>query len=929
MGLTWQKVLLILTAILVVGGTVTYTDLLGGLFQLKGVNYNYSGDILCEETCESFINVTTSYWRICFAGYDETKYENETLFKKMSRSRTLHVNLDNIDNVVSTEPRIEVDWMVPARGFGNWRLIKDGDCWERRGKVNKIKIVGHKEKSQTVKWGFNVDGYVEIDPVWIGIDKQKEEPKTQTIQARFTKTNVNCKIDPLYPIDCFNETCFRTLIPNETKLSKIAVSPKDLSLLSKKELPLSIRNIKTNVTYTKENIICHNKIVGIYKWGFNSSQVEVADLSVGVFNNTNSNTTAINVTLGLNGTYTSEVFALNDSYNSVNITADTLSWSGYEVEGAILTSANTSFNRINTSNTTNYLIYTHSQYSTYILDYALDDNPSTFSWIQKGGSTGQYWVLLGFSDKPRAVSRIEISHADVTNLTFELRGGDNCTIPTKDTYTTLYPNLLINNDSHPTQNTFYNSTIPNDKVQLYNCYAIFPTYSAGNWLKFNEIRLYEPDWIESDFKTFSNGVDTNNYSISPDSNFVQTKFKMYANSTDTSILYDFNLTFWNFTGAADIEVCDQEISSCSELSLDDSTYCLTQDIVDSSTSNCIDITGVNIVLDCQGYEVNGDDNADLGLYIDDGTEKIGNITIKNCTFTNWRSECVWIDQISNVWIYNSTIANCTNNSGNGIQYARGGNYLVDNVIFDRNQDGIRLWKAYNITIKNSNFTNQQQYGLMMDTANGNVTLYGNIFRNNSLASLDMDAVTGFIAYNNLFNDTNYINGATGTQAYFNITNQSGTRIFSSGNGIGGNYYTNATGDGFSDTCTDSDSDGYCDNNYNVSSQVSGSLACGDYVDCYVYSNKFGVVVSADVCSTNHLVNCSFPNNFVTNKTINMSCLCNTTSNSWCQFLNFTDANSNNYWNITENVNLSVMDWSVPETARIIMHDKVFLNISGY
>ena len=43
MGKRWQEVSLILGTIILVGGVITYTDLLGALFQLKGMDYTYSG----------------------------------------------------------------------------------------------------------------------------------------------------------------------------------------------------------------------------------------------------------------------------------------------------------------------------------------------------------------------------------------------------------------------------------------------------------------------------------------------------------------------------------------------------------------------------------------------------------------------------------------------------------------------------------------------------------------------------------------------------------------------------------------------------------------------------------------------------------------------------------------------------------------------
>lgn len=162
----WQQVAIILLVILATTGVVTYTDLFGSLFNLTGVEYTHSGDINCDSTCESYINVTTSYWRVCFAHYDDTKYEDEVLFKKVSRSRTLHVNLDKVDNIISTAPNVPVDWLVPTYG-NNWRDIKSGDCWER-GKTNEIKLVGYKDVREDVKWSFQTGEYIDIDPYWYG-----------------------------------------------------------------------------------------------------------------------------------------------------------------------------------------------------------------------------------------------------------------------------------------------------------------------------------------------------------------------------------------------------------------------------------------------------------------------------------------------------------------------------------------------------------------------------------------------------------------------------------------------------------------------------------------------------------------------------------------------------------------------------------------
>ena len=56
-------------------GTISLIGLFSVLFMLTGIDYTFSGDIQCDETCESYINLTTSYWRVCFANYSNTKYK--------------------------------------------------------------------------------------------------------------------------------------------------------------------------------------------------------------------------------------------------------------------------------------------------------------------------------------------------------------------------------------------------------------------------------------------------------------------------------------------------------------------------------------------------------------------------------------------------------------------------------------------------------------------------------------------------------------------------------------------------------------------------------------------------------------------------------------------------------------------------------------
>jgi hypothetical protein len=63
--------------------------------------------------------------------------------------------------------------------------------------------------------------------------------------------------------------------------------------------------------------------------------------------------------------------------------------------------------------------------------------------------------------------------------------------------------------------------------------------------------------------------------------------------------------------------------------------------------------------------------------------------------------------------------------------------------------------------------------------------------------------------------------------YWNTTKQRGDRIYSPGTKIGGNYWTNPTGNGFSDTCTDANNDGFCDSNYTLATNNIDYLPLSD------------------------------------------------------------------------------------------------------
>lgn len=283
---------------------------------------------------------------------------------------------------------------------------------------------------------------------------------------------------------------------------------------------------------------------------------------------------------------------------------------------------------------------------------------------------------------------------------------------------------------------------------------VFPegsTIQLGKFYKWDN-----NSWIESDYTVYA---DTTIY-------FKQ-EYEWYERNRPYE---EFNISIIGDKGFN--AFMDPDIAACSELSTTGATYTLTSDILDSSTSYCMNISANNVTLDCQGNTIDGDGAAVYGIYINKSSATMTNITIKNCIITGWDTANVYLENASG-----NTLTNMTSSSGD---------------------NGIYLYYSDSNNISGIKIENNTDYGIYLSNA-------GQSGPN--------------LIYNNLFNNTNNTGfGGSVYTNYWNTTNQTGTRIYTTGTQIGGNYWINSTGNGYSDTCTDSNKDGFCDQNYTLNSQ---------------------------------------------------------------------------------------------------------------
>lgn len=283
------------------------------------------------------------------------------------------------------------------------------------------------------------------------------------------------------------------------------------------------------------------------------------------------------------------------------------------------------------------------------------------------------------------------------------------------------------------------------------------------------------------------------------------------------------------------------VSSCTTLNIANEVYEMNASIVDGSVSPCIEITAHNITLNCKGFTVDGDNIRDFGIRI----MSVDNVTIKNCYITGWDDVGLVIYASQNNTITNTIVYDILGPSVSACIYMEDANNTIFTNTTARNcgdsgsgASGFRVYASSNNSFSNctSKDTAGTGFHISRDGDDNNITStriinntqYGIYLYNHTPISKWPD---NCYIYNNLFNNTvNYGDNYNPTSIFMNTTKQLDTRIYSDGNYIGGNFWTNSTSNGFSDTCTDSNRDGFCDSTYTM---ATGVVDYQPYSDLYL------------------------------------------------------------------------------------------------
>ncbi len=246
---------------------------------------------------------------------------------------------------------------------------------------------------------------------------------------------------------------------------------------------------------------------------------------------------------------------------------------------------------------------------------------------------------------------------------------------------------------------------------------------------------------------------------------------------------------WVFRESEGFEVDSLNVTRCRSLYTRNRDYILTNSISNSGTySQCISFADFNISLDCKGGEIDGTDEGGFGVQDSGGAEA----TLKNCIISDWVIGAM-IDQ--GLDIENTSIV--SNGWGVEMEYNDEFHSIINNSAVMHNEKGIVLKYSTNFTLSNSNVSNNSEGGITLLSRYSDELSVNNSF------------------YNNYFNNTININFST--DKYYNSWNITKTLKLNiiGGDYIGGNFWAQPDGNGYSETCYNSDGDGICDNPYTI------------------------------------------------------------------------------------------------------------------
>ena len=163
---------------------------------------------------------------------------------------------------------------------------------------------------------------------------------------------------------------------------------------------------------------------------------------------------------------------------------------------------------------------------------------------------------------------------------------------------------------------------------------------------------------------------------------------------------------------------------------------------------------------------------------------------------------------------NTLLSNIFINNTFGLYIDKSSNITITNLRSNNNHYGLKIGRSFNISLLNSVISNNRRGGVVLENVYGFIFTGNYIGFNSQFGILMDDDITQGLIYNNIFHNIRNLaeyNSET-YQNSWNVTLRPGYNILK-GPYLGGNFWADMNGTGFSETCADTNYDGICDQPY--------------------------------------------------------------------------------------------------------------------
>ncbi|MBR9705063.1 hypothetical protein GOV12_06640 [Candidatus Pacearchaeota archaeon] len=214
--------------------------------------------------------------------------------------------------------------------------------------------------------------------------------------------------------------------------------------------------------------------------------------------------------------------------------------------------------------------------------------------------------------------------------------------------------------------------------------------------------------------------------------------------------FDFSISDEGF-----LAYIDPVVTACGTLNSENSIYTLDRNV--ESMNACFSITGENVTLDCQGYQI---------IYSSVGTNAIG---VYSTADSSNISNCKFLSQDLNNFL------------GIGVYLSGSNNSFINNNHFqttDKNEYAIQLTSSEGVLIdyNNINISSNNSYGIYLDDSN-DVKIFNNYINNSKFensciylgSSSNFNITSNNISVLNINNEGIYVNSSSGYIQYNNIS----------------------------------------------------------------------------------------------------------------------------------------------------------------